>query len=50
VKTENTDKSVGLATSGQCRDVEFFILDAVCELVGHEGRERSLMTSSLCGK
>jgi hypothetical protein len=27
-----------------------FILGIVCELVGCKGRERSLMTSSLCGK
>jgi hypothetical protein len=33
-----------------CRDDVVFILGAVYELVGREGRERSLMTSSLCGK
>jgi hypothetical protein len=36
--------------SWRCRDAVIFILGAVCELVGREGRERSLMTSSLCGK
>jgi hypothetical protein len=36
--------------SWQCRDVVVFILGAVCELVDREGREKSLMTFSLCGK
>jgi hypothetical protein len=36
--------------SWRCQDVVVFILVAVYELVGREGGERSLMTSSLCGK
>jgi hypothetical protein len=36
--------------SWQCRDIVVVILDAVCELVGREGRERLLMTSTLSGK
>jgi hypothetical protein len=36
--------------SWRCRDAMIFMLGAVCELVGREGREMLLMTYSLCGK
>jgi hypothetical protein len=49
-RTINRSISLTYWNSWWCRDVVVFILGAVCELVGREGRGRSLMTFSLCGK
>jgi hypothetical protein len=50
VRTIHQSYSLTYWNSWRCRDAVVFILGVVCELVEHEGRERSLMTSSLCGK
>jgi hypothetical protein len=49
-RTINQSISLTYWNYWRCRHVVVFILGAMCELVRREGRERSLMTSSLCGK
>jgi hypothetical protein len=46
------NQSIGLTcrNSWRCQGAVVCILGVVCELVSREGRERSLITSSLCSK
>jgi hypothetical protein len=46
----NWSISLTCQNSWRCRGAVVCILDAVCKLVSCEGRERSLITSSFCGK
>jgi hypothetical protein len=48
--TRTINRSISLTcwNSWRCRSAIVYILGVVCELVSREGRERSLITSSLC--